>query len=38
VALAQLKSAADREGDGLLVELARDSLASGGIGIARPKR
>jgi len=38
VALAQLKSAADKEGDRLLVELARDSLASGGIGIARSKR
>jgi hypothetical protein len=38
VALAQLKTAADKDGDGLLVELARDSLASGGIGIARSKR
>jgi hypothetical protein len=37
-ALAQLKSAADREGDGILVELARDSLASGGIGVTRSKR
>ena len=37
-ALAQLKSAADKEGDGLLAELARDSLASGGIGVARSKR
>jgi len=38
VALTQLKSAADKEGDGLLVELAKDSLASGGIGVARSKR
>lgn len=37
-ALAQLKSAADKEGDRLLVELARDSLVSGGIGIARTRR
>jgi hypothetical protein len=38
VALAQLRSAADKEGDSLLVELARDALASGGIGVARSKR
>jgi hypothetical protein len=37
-ALAQLKSAAEKEGDSILVELARDSLASGGIGVARPRR
>ena len=37
-ALAQLKSAADKEGDSILVELARDSLASGGIGVTRSKR
>ena len=37
-ALTQLKGAADKEGDGLLVELARDSLASAGIGVARSKR
>jgi hypothetical protein len=38
VALAQLKGAAEKESDGLLVELARDSLASGGIGVPRSKR
>jgi hypothetical protein len=36
-ALVQLKGAADKEGDALLVEFARDSLASGGIGVARLK-
>jgi hypothetical protein len=37
-ALAQLRGAAEKEGDGLLAELARDALATGGIGVAgRPR-
>jgi hypothetical protein len=38
VALGELRSAAEKEADGLLVELLRDSLGSGGIGVARSKR
>jgi hypothetical protein len=37
-ALGQLRTAAENEGDGVLAELARDALASGGIGVARSKR
>lgn len=37
-AMTQLRAAADKEGDGLLAELARDALASGGIGLERSKR
>ena len=36
--LVQLQTAADGEKDSLLVELARDSLASGGIGVPRSAR
>jgi hypothetical protein len=38
VALAQLKIAAEKDGDRLLAEMARDALATGGIGVARVKR
>jgi hypothetical protein len=37
-ALAQLRAASGKEGDSLLAELAKDALASGGIGVARSKR
>jgi hypothetical protein len=37
-ALGQLRAAASKEGDSLLAELARDAVASGGIGVARSKR
>jgi hypothetical protein len=35
VALGVLKGAADRDGDGFVAELARDALATGGIGVVR---
>ncbi len=37
-ALAQLRTALDREGDALLAEMLRDAIASGGIGVARATR
>jgi hypothetical protein len=37
-ALAQLATAAGKEGDSLLAELARDAVATAGIGVARSKR
>lgn len=37
-ALAQLRSAAEKEGNALLAELARDAVASGGTGLARSSR
>jgi len=37
-ALGQLRAAAGAEGDSLLAELARDVVASGGIGVARSRR
>jgi hypothetical protein len=37
-ALAQLRRAADREGDRILLELLHDAIATGGTGLARSKR
>jgi hypothetical protein len=36
--LAQLRAAADKDGDSVLAELARDAVASGGIGLERARR
>ncbi len=38
MSLGELRGAAEREGDGLLAEFLRDSLQSGGIGLARSVR
>ena len=38
VAMGELRTAAAKDGDAVLAELARDSLASGGIGVARSRR